>query len=97
MKLDLHNIIKRPLVTEKASVGNATGTYVFEVNTQAKKSEIAQALNSLFDVQVRSVRVVNGRGRKKVTRAGVSLPKYYKKAYVSLKDGQTIALFEGGV
>ena len=89
------NIIKKPLVTEKNTILNAVGVYVFEVDRKATKVDIKNAVEKSFQVKVDSVNTAVCRGRSKRNRFGQSKVKYWKKAMVKLKDGEKIALFEG--
>lgn len=89
-------VIKRPLTTEKGTALNeARNTYLFEVARKANKLEIRTAVEKLFGVKVASVRTVVTHG--KVVRRGLNASRRpnMKKAYVQLKQGEKIALFEG--
>ena len=93
--MNIYSIIKRPHVTEKTSLGTQLGnTITLVVDRDANKIEIKQAVETLFKVDVASVRtsVVAG----KVKRVGRTLGKRqnWKKAYVTLKEGQTVDFFE---
>ncbi len=92
-------IIKRPLVTEKAMKLGEQKQYVFVVNPQANKIEIKKAIEEMFEVDVVSIRTTNLKGKKKsrFTRSGVMRGRTAskKKAYVTLKEGQTIDLVSG--
>jgi large subunit ribosomal protein L23 len=84
-------IIKRPVITEKASDDSATrNAYHFRVPLDANKVEIRQAIESLFEVKVLSVNSLNVRG--KTRRRGWVAGKRpdWKKAMVTLKEGDTI-------
>jgi large subunit ribosomal protein L23 len=87
---DLHNIIKGPCLTEKATVvQEMQGTVVFKVDPRANKIEIRNAVEKLFDVKVKSVKTVSMRGKQK--RMGVkSLGRTsdWKKAYITLSEGE---------
>lgn len=89
------NIVRRPLVSEKNTALAEMGTYVFEVESKATKPEITKFVEAAFGVKVAGVRVINGRGRPKMTKYGRGPVPYYKKAFVKLKAGEKIALFEG--
>ena len=90
-----HTIIKRPILTEKATAAReATNTYTFRVATGATKVQIRQAVESIFSVQVKSVRTVNVPSRPKRQGAFQGRRSGWKKAYVSLKTGESIALIE---
>lgn len=93
--MNIYSIIKRPHVTEKTSLGTQLGnTITLVVDRDANKIEIKQAVETLFKVDVTSVRtsVVAG----KVKRVGRTFGKRqnWKKAYVTLKEGQTVDFFE---
>ena len=89
------NIIKKPLITEKNTISNAMGVYVFEVDKKATKTDIKAAVEKSFRVKVESVNTAVCRGKSKRTKSGVKPPKYWKKALVKLVPGEKIALFEG--
>lgn len=93
-------IIKRPLLTEKAMRLTEIGQYVFEVDPRANKIEIKQAIQEMFEVDVKSVRTLRLKGKRKLrmTRKGLmrGQTKTIKKAYVTLKEGQTIDFVAGG-
>ena len=89
-------IIKRPLTTEKGTALHEKGNiYLFEVNKRANKLQVRAAIEQLFGVKVDSVRTVVTHG--KVVRRGLNVSRRanIKKAYVQLKEGEKIALFEG--
>lgn len=103
------SIIKRPLLTEKSARLRETGgaserpaegdeyaqQVVFEVAKDANKIEIRHAVETLFKVSVTQVRTVVLRGKaKRVGRFSGQRPAW-KKAFVTLKAGDTIAFFEG--
>lgn len=93
--MNIYSVIKKPHVTEKTSLGSdATNTVSLVVDRDANKIEIKQAVENLFKVKVSDVRTVNVAG--KVKRFGKSSAKRsnWKKAYVTLQEGQTIDFFE---
>ena len=108
MSRDAQSIIKRPLLTEKSARLRETGgglakaegeTYaqqvVFEVARDANKIEIRQAIETLFKVGVTAVRTSIMRGKeKRIGRFSGRRPAW-KKAFVTLKAGETIEFFEG--
>ncbi len=92
-------VIKKPVITEKAMKLSANGQYVFQVDPNANKIEIRKAIEEMFEVNVISIRTVRIKGKVKVrmTRRGMmrgSTP-LKKKAYVTLKEGQSIELVSG--
>lgn len=95
--MDIHNIIKGPLITEKLDKARETQRqYSFVVDKKATKHEIARAVTAQFKVTVEGVRTLVMRG--KIKRVGASMGKRanFKKAFVTLKEGDKIELFEGG-
>ncbi len=91
----MYYVIKKPLVTEKNSFLAEKGVYVFEVETEATKTDIKKAVEKYFRVKVAAVNTVMCRGRSKKTKFGVAKPVAWKKAMVRLKAGEKIGLFEG--
>jgi large subunit ribosomal protein L23 len=92
-------IIKKPIITEKAMNLASQRQYVFEVHPEANKIQIRQAVQEMFDVDVTSVRTVRVKGKNKIrmTRRGLMRGKtaLKKKAYVTLKEGQQIEIVSG--
>jgi large subunit ribosomal protein L23 len=94
--MDYHKIIRRPIVTEKTTQMMQEGNqYVFEVDRDANKIEIARAVQDLFNVKVSSVKTLNFIGKER--RMGFHRGKRpsWKKAVVTLKEGETIPVIEG--
>ena len=90
-----HQIIIRPLITEKNTNLMALNKYSFEVDRAANKMQIRQAVESIFNVSVTAVHTMNVRGkmRRHGTRFGYTAD--WKKAIVTLAEGDRIELFEG--
>ncbi len=92
-------VIKKPVITEKATKLGVLGQYVFEVSTGANKIEIKKSIEEMFEVDVVSVRTlrVKGKIKSRFTRKGIMRGKtaLRKKAYVTLKKGQTIDIVAG--
>ena len=92
-------LIRKPLVTEKAMKLGEKSQYVFIVDHTSNKIEIKKAVEELFEVNVLSVRTLNLKGKVKsrFTRKGIMRGKTAskKKAFVTLKEGQTIDLVSG--
>lgn len=87
-------ILKRPLVTEKSSNRQADlNVYTFEVATDANKLKIAEAVHAIFGVDVLKVRTINVKGRRnRRNRYGYFNESDWKKALVTIKEGQSIEL-----
>lgn len=84
-------ILLHPHVSEKGTlIGEKNNQLVFRVVDGATKPEIKQAIEFLFKVQVNSIQIVNVKGKIKKFRQKFGCRKNWKKAYVSLKDGQDI-------
>ena len=91
-----HDIILRPVLTEKAYDGLADKRYVFEVAIGANKIEIKQAVEAVFGVKVASVNTLRTLGKIKRQGRTVGRTPEIKKAYVTLKkDSKPIEFFEG--
>jgi len=90
-------IIKRPLIlTEKGNALRETeNQYLFEVARTANKAQIRSAVESLFQVRVEKVRTLIVRGHIRRMGRGYAKTQNWKKAIVSLREGETIDLFEG--
>jgi large subunit ribosomal protein L23 len=89
----LIKLLLAPHVSEKAArAGEKHNQYVFRVRLDATKPEIAKAVELMFSVEVDAVQVVNVGGKKKRFGASFGRRSDWKKAYVSLKSGQTIDL-----
>jgi large subunit ribosomal protein L23 len=92
----VYDVVLRPIISEKADWQREDdNVFTFEVHRGANKFEVRKAVEKIFDVQVAEVRTIVVRG--KVKRVGKTFGKKrnWKKAFVTLKEGQTIDLFEG--
>ena len=88
-------ILKRPLVTEKSTLMQDDGRYVFEVAKTATKLEIKEAVQESFGVTVIKVNTMNVKGKLKRFGPRFSQKRSWKKAVVSVAPGDSITLFEG--
>ena len=90
MTIQQTRILTRPVISEKSSLLSQAGTYAFVVDARATKQDVRDAVKNVFNVQVTSVHVISipakriQRGRQRGWRGG------YKKALVTLAEGQTI-------
>ncbi len=93
--MNLHDIIRRPLITEKATDLQAQDKYVFEVAKTANKVQVKTAVEKAFDVHVVDVNMITvpGKMKRRGRRQVATTP--WKKAVVSLRAGDKIAYFEG--
>ena len=85
----LMNILRAPVITEKSELVSKHSTYIFKVLPNATKTEIKQAVESLFNVKVERVHTCNVLGKKRRSAHGMGVRSDWKKAYVTLaKDSQ---------
>ncbi|HVM70709.1 MAG TPA: 50S ribosomal protein L23 [Anaerolineales bacterium] len=94
----IYDVIRRPLVTEKSNYqSNKLRQYSFEVTADATRSLVKDAMETLFDVEVVRVNILNTpakRNRRRNRRMAVRTPGM-KKAIVTLAEGSTLEIFEG--
>ena len=96
MKGTTHDVLKRPVVTEKSTaLREEENQYAFEVALDANKIEIRRAVESTFGVRVLDVRTQVVRGKMKRFRRGFGKKPNWKKAVVTLREGDFIDFFEG--
>ena len=94
--MNLHDVIRRPLVTEKSSIGrDEQNLATFAVDPRATKLDIRRAVEQLFDVRVVDVRTMRQPRRKRRVGLHVGRRAEWKKAIVRLAEGQKIEFFEG--
>jgi len=91
---DLRSVLRAPVITEKATIQRDKGTYTFRVDRRANKIQIRHAVESIFDVQVASVRTVTVPRKPKRQGAFRGATSAWKKAYVTLRAGDSIELVE---
>jgi len=95
MNLVAHDILIRPLMTEKSSLLMEQNKYTFEVHKSANKIQIRQAVEQVFKVKVMSVNTMNVPGKPKRRGNLVGKTRSWKKAIVTLFEGERIEFFEG--
>ncbi len=96
---DIRLVIRRPIITEKSTdLREVANRYVFEVDVRANKTQIRKAVEKMFNVRVKDVRTAIVRGKRSVVmnRAGrfEGYRPNWKKAYVTLAEGDSIDLFD---
>ena len=84
------NIIQKPILTEKSTNLNQFNQYTFRVDLQASSLEIRNAIEKIFKVKVSKINTSIVRGKPKTFKGVSGYKKNYKKAIVTLKEGQTI-------
>ncbi len=92
--MDVNDIIIRPVITEKATELAKQNKYVFRVHKKANKDMIEKAINSIFGVTPEKVNVMIVRGKRKRVRYNYGYTASWKKAIVTLKEGDKIEIFE---
>jgi len=93
--VQLFEVIRRPLVTEKNTSLQTQGKYAFEIATDANKVQVKQAIEKAFKVTVTAVNVITVRGRERRVGRRMVTGSSWKKAIVTLKAGDKIQIFEG--
>jgi len=91
---DPYDILIRPIITEKSSDLMAENKYTFRVDRKANKIEIRQAVESIFKVDVTAVRTMNMPGKLKRQGRTSGMTAQWKKAIVTLKEGQRLPIFD---
>ncbi|MCD6187182.1 MAG: 50S ribosomal protein L23 [Desulfuromusa sp.] len=90
----LYKIIRKPLISEKANLLKESAHIVtFEVDRSANKIEIKRAVEKAFDVKVKAVNTIQLRGKMKRVGANMGQRSNWKKAYVTLEEGQEIDFY----
>jgi large subunit ribosomal protein L23 len=90
------DVIIRPVVSEKSYAGLESNVYTFLVDPRANKTEIKEAVQSIWNVRVTSVNTINRKGKTKRRRFTVGKRADQKRAIVTLADGDSIEIFETG-
>jgi large subunit ribosomal protein L23 len=91
----MYDIVRAPVITEKATLGSQHGQVTFRVPLDASKPEIKAAIEKLFGVKVTAVNTLRVEGKTKRFRGQVGKRRDYKKAFITLAAGQTIDVTTG--
>ena len=94
-KAEHYDVIRKPIITEKATMASENGAVVFEVAIDANKPAIKEAVETLFGVKVKAVNTTITKGKQKRFRGQLGKRKDVKKAYVTLEEGNTIDVTTG--
>jgi len=94
-KAEQYDVIRRPIITEKATMASEHNAVVFEVSIDANKPQIKEAVESLFNVKVKAVNTTITKGKAKRFKGQLGKRKDVKKAYVTLVEGNTIDVTTG--
>jgi large subunit ribosomal protein L23 len=94
-KPEHYDLIKKPVITEKATSASENGAVVFLVAMDATKPQIKEAVESIFSVKVKAVNTTITKGKSKKFRGRAGERSDKKKAYVTLEEGNTIDVSTG--
>jgi len=91
----IYEVVRRPLVTEKSTLGSQHNQVTFEVPLDATKPEIKAAVEDLFRVKVKAVNTLRQKGKRKRFRGRLGQRSDLKKAFVTLEEGHSIDVTTG--
>ncbi|MFM2351329.1 MAG: hypothetical protein RIR04_2295 [Pseudomonadota bacterium] len=94
-KPEHYDLIKKPIITEKATMASENGAVVFQVAMDATKPQIKEAVEAIFSVKVKAVNTTITKGKTKKFRGRAGERSDKKKAYVTLEAGNTIDVSTG--
>ncbi|MBC3537128.1 50S ribosomal protein L23 [Megasphaera hominis] len=92
--MDMHDLLIKPIITEKTTMMMSDGKYTFQVPLHANKIEIRKAVEAVFKVKVKSVTTMRTMGKFKRMGKYIGKRPDYKKAIVTLQEGESIEFFE---
>jgi len=95
VKTSHYDVIRKPIITEKATMASEANAVVFEVAMSANKPMIKEAVEGLFGVKVKAVNTTITKGKVKRFKGMLGKRKDVKKAYVTLEEGNTIDVSTG--
>ncbi len=95
VKPELYDVIRKPVITEKATMASEANAVVFDVAPEATKPQIREAVEALFGVKVKAVNTLIRKGKTKKFRGRPGRRKDVKKAYVTLEEGNMIDVTTG--
>ena len=94
-KAEHYDVIRKPVITEKATLASENGAVVFEVARDSNKPQIKEAVEALFGVKVKAIHTVISKGKTKRFRGIKGTRTDVKKAYVTLEEGNSIDVTTG--
>lgn len=92
--MNLYEVLRRPVITEKSSSLQAEGKYVFEVAREANKLQVKQVLEKEFKIKVSAVNIITVPRKERKVGRRVVFTQSWKKAIVTLQPGDKIEFFE---
>ena len=96
MKKNIYNIIRQPVVTEKTTKISENNQFVFRVSIDSNKEIIKEAVEKIYKVKVKCINTIKIKGKRKTFKGTKGKRSDYKKAIVSLKEGETLD-YSGGL
>ena len=94
MIMNVNEVLIKPVITEKATIISEQNKYVFKIAQKANKNQVIEAVKAIYNVEPTKVNIINVRGKERRLRLGTGFTSAWKKAIVTLKDGDKIDLFE---
>jgi large subunit ribosomal protein L23 len=94
-KMNAYDVIKSPVITEKATLASEANQVIFKVAGRASKPDIKAAIEQLFNVKVKAVNTLVRKGKKKAFRGIIARQSDTKKAIVTLEEGHSIDVTTG--
>jgi large subunit ribosomal protein L23 len=94
-KAEHYDVIKKPIITEKATMASENGAVVFQVAMDSTKVTIKEAVEAIFNVKVKAVNTTITKGKAKKFRGRPGVRSDKKKAYVTLEEGNSIDVSTG--
>ena len=95
VKAEHYDVIRKPIITEKATMASENGAVVFQVAMASTKPQIKEAVEAVFGVKVKAVNTTITKGKAKRFRGRAGERSDVKKAYVTLEEGNTIDVSTG--
>lgn len=95
MSVNVYQVLKRPIITEKNTILSSQGKYSFEIAKEASKQQVQEAVEKMFKVSVIGVNVITVPGKMRRVGKSRGMTSPWRKAVVTLQPGQRIELFEG--
>lgn len=95
ININYYDIIRKPIITEKATAVAELGKFFFEVSACANKIKVKKAIEAIFGVKVVQVNISNSHGKRKMFKGREGFRSGHKRAIVTLEQGQTIDFTSG--
>jgi len=96
MKMEIYDIIKKPLVTEKCNNIERLGKYTFITSSGSSKLQIKKAIEAIFKITIKSVNIINVHAKAKVYKGRKGVRSGFKKAIVTTKNAEKIEYLRRG-